>query len=165
MNHVVTNDDPLDLVEQLLDLSRVMPAGTVAAELATFGPLLNLIVGGRDGVPAYRDGVLLDDAEFIDLYRRVFESLLAEVPGGSALQRLVALAIQQDHRENANLLAAFDLLDPEDDSAPAVLGATRFAAPAAAHATAKFLLLAVPTVPALARYTVLRARSLVGGAV
>ena len=164
MSHITTNDDALDLVDQLIDLSRVMPPGTVAAELAAFGPLLNLVVGGRDGVPAYRDGVLLDEAEFIDLYRRVFESLLAAFPGGSVLQRLVELAIKQDHLENANLLAAFDLLDPEDGSDPAVLGATRFAAPAAAHAATKFLLLAVPTVPAVAKYAFLRTRSLVASA-
>ena len=61
----------------------------------------------------FRDGVLLDEAAFIDLYRRVYEALLADTPGRSSLLRLVDLAIAQDHQENASLLAAFAMLDPD----------------------------------------------------
>ncbi len=137
-----------------------MPPGTVAAELATFGPLLNAVVGGRGGVAAFRDGVLLDEAAFIDAYRRVYEALLADLPGRSALLRLVDLAIAADHRENARLLAAFAMLDPAAaGEEPEVLGATRHAAPAAAHAGIKFLLLGAPSVPAAVTYLVLRARA------
>jgi hypothetical protein len=49
-----------------------MPPRSIAAELATFGPLLNATVGGRDGLAEFRDGVQLDEAAFIDAYRRVF---------------------------------------------------------------------------------------------
>ncbi len=151
--------DALALVAELRELGDQMPRLTVAAELAAFGPLLNAIVGGRDGVAEFRDGVLLDEAAYIDLYRQVFRALLPDAPGRSALLRLVDLAIQQDHRENENLLAAFDLLDPDTADQPQVLAATRHAAPAAAHAVAKFALLLPPTLPAVARYLVLRARA------
>jgi hypothetical protein len=73
--------------------------------------------------------------------------------------RLVDLAIAQDHRENANLLAAFAMLDPAAGEEPDVLGATRHTAPAAGHAAVKFLLLLAPTVPAAGKYLVLRARA------
>lgn len=152
-------DDALRLVGELRDLGGRMPPGTVAAELATFGPLLNVIVGGRGGVAAFRDGVLLDEAAYIDAYRRVYEALLADLPGRLALLRLVDLAIAADHRENARLLAAFAMLDPPVGEEPEVLGATRHAAPAAAHAVVKFLLLGAPSVPAAATYLVLRARA------
>lgn len=151
--------DVLALVGELRELSRKMPPRTVAAELATFGPLLNAIVGGRDGVAAFRDGVLLDEAAFIDAYLRVYRALLADLPGRSALLRLVDLAITEDHRENASLLAAFAMLDPAAGQEPDVLGATRHTAPAAAHAVVKFLLLLPPSVPAVAKYLVLRARA------
>lgn len=151
--------DALELVAGLRELGRQMPRLTVAAELAAFGPLLNAIVGGREGVGDFRNGVLLDEAAYIDCYREVFAALLAGAPGRSVLLRLVELAIEQDHRENRSLLAAFDLLDPAGAAQPQVLAATRHAAPAAAHATAKFLLLVPPAVPAVARYLVLRARA------
>jgi hypothetical protein len=151
--------EALALVGELRELSRRMPPRTVAAELATFGPLMNAIVGGRNGVPAYRDGVLLDESAFIDLYRRVYGTLLADTPGRSSLMRLVDLAIAQDHQENAGMLAAFAMLDPPAGEEPDVLGATRHAAPAAAHAAAKFLLLLAPTLPAAAKYLALRARA------
>lgn len=151
--------DALALVAELNDLGAQMPRLTVAAELATLGPVLNAIVGGRDGVGEFRGGVLLDEAAYIDRYREVFEALLDDIPGRSVLLRLVDLAIEQDHRENGNLLAAFDLLDPDGSADPQVLAATRYTAPAAAHALAKFLLLVPPTVPAAARYLLLRARS------
>lgn len=154
----VAAHDALVLVERLRELSSQMPPLTVAAELACVGPLLFAVVGGRDGVREFRDGVLLDDAVFIDSYREAFEVLLAGTPGGSALLRLVDLAVVQDRRENAALLAAFDLLDPDSGAAPRLLAATRYSAPAAAHALAKFLLLAPPAVPAAVRYYVLRAR-------
>ena len=154
-----SGDGALTLVGELRDLSGRMPPGTVAAELATFGPLLNVIVGGRSGVSAFRDGVLLDEAAFIDAYRRVYEALLADLPGRSALLRLVDVAIAADHRENARLLAAFAMLDPAAGEEPEVLGATRHAAPAAANAVVKFLLLLAPSVPAAAKYLVLRARA------
>lgn len=154
-----SGDGALTLVGELRDLSRRMPPRTVAAELATFGPLLNAIVGGRGGVAAFRDGVLLDEAAFIDAYRRVYEALLADLPGRSALLRLVDLAISADHRENERLLAAFALLDPAAGQEPEVLGATRHAAPAAANAVVKFALLLAPSVPAAVRYLVLRARA------
>jgi hypothetical protein len=64
------------------------------------------------------------------------------------LMPVVNRAIEHDHRENANLLAAFDLLDPAGDSAPQVMAATRHAAPAAAHAASKFALLAPAIVSA-----------------
>lgn len=158
--HASSAGDPaLALVRQLRELGGRMPPRTVAAELAAFGPLLNVLVGGRGGVAAFRDGVLLDEAAYIDAYRRVFDALLADVPGRRALMSLVDLAITHDHRENARLLAACAMLDPPGAEEPKVLGATRHAAPAAAHAVAKFTLLLPPSVPAVARYLALRARA------
>jgi hypothetical protein len=115
------------------------------------------VVGGRDGVGAFREGVLLDEAAYIDLYRRVYEALLVGTPGRSALMRLVDLAIAHDRAENDHLLSAFAMLDPQDGGQPEVLAATRHAAPAAAHAAVKFALLLPPTVPAAVRYLMLRA--------
>ncbi|MGB7979613.1 MAG: hypothetical protein WCF36_02345 [Candidatus Nanopelagicales bacterium] len=152
-------DDVLALVRELRELSGRMPRWTVAAELATFGAVLNAVVGGRGGAASFRDGVLLDEAAYIDAYRRVYEALLADLPGRMALLRLVDLAITEDHRENASLLAAFAMLDPAAGDEPQVLGATRHAAPAAAHAVVKFMLLLAPSVPAVAKYLVLRARA------
>jgi hypothetical protein len=152
-------EDALALVADLRALADQMPRLTVAAEFATLGPVLNAIVGGRNGVGEFREGVLLDEAAYIDRYREVFAALLADTPGRSALLHLVDLAIAQDHRENANLLAAFDLLDPDGADEPKVLAATRYAVPAAAHAAAKFALLLPPTVPAVARYLVMRVRA------
>lgn len=151
--------DPLALVDALWDLTLQMPRRTVAAELATFGPVLNAVVGGREGVGAFRDGVLLDEAAYIDLYREVYQALLADMPAGSALLGMVDLAIEQDHRENDHLLSAFAMLDPEDGGRPEALAATRHAAPAAAHAAAKFALLLVPSALAVGRYVTVRARA------
>lgn len=142
--------DGLALLAELVREARCYPRATVLAEFATFGPVLNALVGGRRGVPRYRQGVERDEERFIPLYRQTFEALLADVPGGRALMAAVDGAIEHDHRENANLLAAFELLDPDGSREPRVLGATRYAAPAAGHAAVKFALLAPAVVPAAA---------------
>ena len=142
--------DGLSLLAELARESRHYPKATVLAEFATFGPVLNALVGGRRGVPRYRQGVERDEERFIPLYRQTFAALLADVPAGGALMAAVDGAIEQDHRENANLLVAFDLLDPDGDRQPRVLAATRYAAPAAGHAAAKFALLSPAVVPAAA---------------
>lgn len=140
-----------DLLRQVRAMAARMPRGTVAAELSTCGPLLYLVVGGRRGVARYRDGVLLDEAQFIPLYRRAYGAALAGAPGEGLLLRQVDRAMAHDRRENAHLLAAFDLLDPGGQGQrPRILVATRHTAPAAGHAVVKFALLALPTAAGLA---------------
>ncbi len=133
--------DGLSLLRGLAREAHCYPRGTVLAEFATFGPVLNALVGGRRGVPRYRRGVVRDEERFIPMYRRTLETLLDDMPGGARLMPAVDRAIEHDHRENVNLLAAFDLLDPAVDENPRVMAATRHTAPAAAHAAAKFALL------------------------
>jgi hypothetical protein len=141
--------DGLELVAQLWREAGSFPRTTVLVELATVGPLLNLLVGGRGGVPRHREGIHRDEERFIPLYRSTLDRLLAGVRGRAALMRLVDRAIAQDHLENARLLDAFDLLDPPGAATPRVMAATRHAAPAAGHAVAKFTLLVPAVVPAV----------------
>jgi hypothetical protein len=122
----------------------------VVAELAVLGPVLNLVVGGRDGVERYRDAVRADEARFIPLYRAVLTVLLGRVPAGALLGGLVRRAVAHDHRENAHLMGAFDLLDPPDGTKPRVWGASRHTGPAAFHAGVKFALLLPVIAPAVA---------------
>jgi hypothetical protein len=140
--------DGLELLAQLRREARNYPKATVLVELATLGPVLNLLVGGRTGVPRHRDSIDRDEATFIPLYRATLERLLANVAGHAGWMRLVDRAIAHDHQENTHLLKAFDLLDPPDAAAPRVMAATRHAAPAAGHAIAKFALLAPAVAPA-----------------
>ena len=143
-----TSPDGLELLRQVMREAGRVPATTVLTEFATVGPVLCALVGGRRGVPRHRAGVRRDEEVFIPLYRRTFAALLAEVPAGPHLMPLVDAAIAHDHRENAHLLAAFDLLDPPDDAPPRVAAATRHTAPAAIRAAAKFALLLPAVVPA-----------------
>lgn len=140
--------DGLELLAQLRSEARNYPKATVLVELATLGPVLNLLAGGRAGVPRHRDGIDRDESTFIPLYRATLDRLLIEVPGHAGWMRLVDRAIAHDHQENADLLKAFNLLDPPDAAAPQVMAATRHAAPAAGHAAAKFAVLAPAVVPA-----------------
>lgn len=140
--------DGLELLARLRCEAKQFPRATVLVELATLGPVLNLLVGGRPGVPRHREGIRRDESTFIPLYRSTLDCLLAGVPGHAVLMRVVARAIDHDHQENAHLLKAFDLLDPPDAGPPQVMSATQYAAPAAGHAAAKFALLAPAVVPA-----------------
>ena len=155
-------EESLSLVEDVIREAAAMPKLMVPAEFAAVGPLLFLLVGGRDGVDAYRHGVIVDDEVFIPLYRETLASLLAEVPGLSVLNPLVEAGIAQDHRENAALLAALELLDPVDGSRPRLAAATRFTVPAALHAAAKFALLTPALLPAAGVAGGLMARRLLG---
>ncbi len=133
--------DGLSLLVGLAREAHCYPRATVLAEFATLGPILNALVGGRRGVPRYRRGVVRDEERFIPMYRQTLDALLADIPGGSTLMLAVDRAVEHDHRENLNLIAAFDLLDPAGDDDPRVMAATRHTAPAAGHAAAKFALL------------------------
>lgn len=103
------------LLEELVRESRHYSGTTILVELATLGPVTYALVGGRRGVARHRACVERDEQRFIPLYRRTLQTLqtlLAPTPAGPRPMRLVDRAIEHDHRENANLLAAFDLLDP-----------------------------------------------------
>ncbi len=143
-----TRVDGLSLLRDLAREATCYPKTTVLVEFATFGPVLNALVGGRRGVPRHSKGIQRDEERFIPLYRQTLEALVSDVPCGLRSMPMVDVAIEQDHRENANLLAAFALLDPPGDDDPRVWAATRYAAPAAAHAAAKFALLAPVVIPA-----------------
>jgi hypothetical protein len=92
------------------------------AEFAALGPVLNLVVGGQDGVERYWHAVRADEARLIPLFRAVLSALLGRLPAWPLLGGLVDRAVEHDHRENAHLMAAFDLLDPPDGTRPRVWG-------------------------------------------
>lgn len=104
----------------LVGESRAQPRLIVVAEFAAAGPVLNLVVGVQDGVERHRQAVRADEARFIPLYRAVLTALLGRLAAGPVLGRLVDRAVAHDHRENAHLKAAFDLLDPPDGTHPRV---------------------------------------------
>ena len=139
-----------DLLGDLVGESRAQPRLIVVTEFAALGPVLNLVVGGQDGVERYRHAVRADEARFIPLYRAVLTALLGRLPAGPLLGGLVDRAVAHDQRENAHLMAAFDLLDPPDGTQPRVWGASRHTGPAAVHAGVKFALLLPAIVPAVA---------------
>jgi hypothetical protein len=53
------------LLGDLVGESRAQPRRIVVAEFAVLGPVLNLVVGGQDGVERYRQAVRADEAPFI----------------------------------------------------------------------------------------------------
>jgi hypothetical protein len=152
-----------DLLGDLVGESRAQPRLIVVAEFAALGPALNLVVGGQDGVERYRQAVRADEVRFIPLYRAVLAALLRRVPAGALLGGLVDRAVEHDHRENAHLMAAFDLLDPPDGTQPRVWVASRHTGPAALHAGVKFALLLPAVVPAVAVAAGLALRAGPGG--
>ncbi len=139
-----------ELLAELCRESREFPALTLACEFATYGAVLDFLVGGRSGVDRYRAAMVRDTEVYIPLYTATLKAFLSGVPKEGALDRLVDLAAEHDRLENEFLLSAFDRLDPPNGGQPDVPGATPYASLARVHATRKFGLLLAPVAVALA---------------
>ena len=142
--------DTLAMLGELYRLGKQMPPLMLPAEFALLGPILNLMIGGRSGAPAYRTALHLDNDRYIPAYRATLGALLRGLPGEHHLTTLIDHAITHDQFENTHLLAALDDLDPPDGAPPRVRAATRWTLPAAAHAATKFTLLTPALPPAVA---------------
>ena len=92
--------DTLAMLGELYRLGKQMPPLMLPAEFALLGPILNLMIGGRSGAPAYRTALHLDNDRYIPAYRATLGALLRGLPGEHHLTTLIDHAITHDQLEN-----------------------------------------------------------------